>query len=72
LTNTTKLRELIKNSGLKKKYIAEKLGITTYGLQKKIDNKSEFKSTEIVTLCKLLHINSLSEKEEIFFVLKVD
>ena len=34
MTNTKLLLELINSSGLKKKYIAEKLSITAYGLQK--------------------------------------
>ena len=67
MTNTALLNQLIKESGLKKKYIAEQLGITGYGLQKKIENLSEFKSSEISIMCDLLNINSLKQKETIFF-----
>ena len=67
MTDTTKLRMLIEESGLKYKYIAERLGITTYGLQKKIENKTQFKATEMKILCEILNINSLKKKEDIFF-----
>lgn len=72
MTDTNKLRSIIKSSGLKQMYIAEKLGITSYGLKLKIDNKTEFKSTEISILCKILNIGTLKEKEEIFFAKEVD
>lgn len=72
MTNTNKLKNIIENSGLKRKYIAEQLGITYYSLQRKIENKKEFKSTEIAILCKVLNITSLKEKEDIFFAKSVD
>lgn len=72
MTNTEKLEAAIEHSGLKKKFIAQELEITTYGLQKKIKNNSEFKQTEISRLCKLLNIKTLKEKEEIFFAQAVD
>lgn len=67
MTNTKTLKELIVQSGLKCIYIAEQLGISRYSLQKKIENKSEFKVSEVNALCNLLKINSLEQKEEIFF-----
>ena len=72
MTDTKKLLRIIEESGLKKGFIAQKLGITTYGLQKKIENHNQFKATEIKILCKILNINSLKRKEEIFFAEKVD
>lgn len=72
MTNSKKLRELIKNKGFKLKFIAEKLGLSAYGFQMKVENRSEFKTGEIAILCKLLNINSLKEKEEIFFAIKDD
>lgn len=72
MTNTKLLNDKIKASGLKKKYIADQLGITYYALQLKIENKNEFKSREILIMCKLLNITSLKEKEEYFFAKKVD
>lgn len=68
MTDTTKLREMIRERGLKLKFIAEKLGITTYGLKLKIENEHEFKPSEIVIMCDILDIKSLKVKEEIFFV----
>lgn len=67
MTNTKMLREIIKNRGIKLKYIAECLEISTYGLQLKIENKKEFKASEINKICTILNITSLKEKEEIFF-----
>jgi hypothetical protein len=72
VTNTELLNQLIEESGLKKKYIAEQLGITGYGLQRKIENQSEFKSSEISILCNVLNITSLKQKEAIFFANQVD
>lgn len=67
MTNTDKLVQIIEESGLKKGFIASKLGLTTYGLQKKIENKTQFKAEEIKKMCIILNISSLKEKEEIFF-----
>ena len=67
MTDTEMLKELISNSGMKYLYIAEQLGITRYSLQKKIENKNEFKASEVNRLCELLRINSLEKKEAIFF-----
>lgn len=72
MTNTKLLNEKILESGLKKKFIAEKLGLSTYGLQRKIENRSEFKASEISILCDLLDIRTAAEKERIFFASKVD
>ncbi len=67
LTNTELLRDKIKESGLKQGYIADKLNLSRFGLLKKINNESEFKAGEIQTLCEILQIKSLMEKEKIFF-----
>lgn len=73
MTNTDKLRKLIKKKGLKYGYIAEKLGISAYALQKKIDNITEFKTSEVQTMCEILGISDdLGLKEELFFVIQVD
>ena len=61
------LKKKIAESGYKKKYIANQLGLTYAGLQKKVNNNSTFTSTEIAALCKLLKVGSLKEKEAIFF-----
>ena len=67
MTNTVALKELIRKKGLKMKYVAEYLGLSAYGFQLKVENKQEFKTSEVSALCELLEINSLAEKEEIFF-----
>ena len=68
MTNTNMLRELIQKKGLKYMYIATSLGISTYCLQQKIDNKTEFKASEVQELCNILGItDNLELKEEIFF-----
>ena len=68
MTNTELLEKKIDESGFKKSYIAKRIGLkSTYALSKKIRNENEFKATEINRLCELLKINSLEEKELIFF-----
>lgn len=72
MTNTNALRELIGKKGMKMKYVAEYLGLSAYGFQLKVENRQEFKTSEVAALCDLLSINSLEEKESIFFVPKDD
>lgn len=72
MTDTKELLRLIKNSGLKKKFIALKLNLTVYGFQKKVENITQFKAEEIKILCEILGITSLKEKERIFFADNVD
>lgn len=72
MTDTGKLKEYIEKSGLKQAYIAEMLGLSSYGFARKRDNLSEFTATEIDTLCKLLHINSLKERFSVFFAKDVE
>ena len=68
MTNTKLLEEKIDASGYKKSYIAKAIGLkSAFGLAKKIRNENEFKATEINALCKLLNIDTLEEKERIFF-----
>ena len=71
MTNTVELLKLIEDSGLKKGYIASELGLTTYGFQKKVEDRTQFKAEEIKILCEILNIKSLRKKEEIFFAEKV-
>lgn len=65
MTDTIKLKTLIKESGLKYDYIAERLGLTYQGLKNKIENVREFKASEIMLLCDILDISA--RKDEIFF-----
>lgn len=66
MTNTSALRDAVKRSGFKYRFIAEKLGISSYTLQKKIDNETEFKASEIVELSALLSLTE-AERSAIFF-----
>ena len=67
MTNTELLNEKIRISGLKKSYLAEKLGLTRSGFWNYVNNKSQFKADHIKILCDELNITSLKEKESIFF-----
>ena len=72
MTDSKELRRLIEEKGFKLKYVAERLGLSSYRLSLKIDNKQEFKTSEVSALCELLEIKSLEQKEKIFFNLKDD
>lgn len=67
MTNTDLLNKRMDESGLKRSKIAETLGISREFMWLKIHNKYEFKASEIKTLCALLNIKSLRERERIFF-----
>ena len=71
MTDTVKLRELISKSGLKLGYIANQLGISRFALSNKIQNRTEFRVSEIVTMCEILCID-YDSREQIFFAHKVD
>lgn len=70
MTDSRALKELIKSKGLKLKYVAEYLGLSSYGFSKKLNNEQEFKTSEVAALCELLEIKDLEEKEAIFFRIK--
>ena len=72
MTNSEKLLKIISEKGLKLKFIADKLELSSYGLSLKINNKNEFKTSEVATLCEILDITSLKDKESIFFAHKDD
>ena len=67
MTNTQYLDEVIKKSGKKIGYLADKCNVSRPTFQAKRENRSEFTGTEIQFLCDELGINSLVEKEKIFF-----
>ena len=71
LVDTKLLEKIIKESGLKKKRIAELLNLSPYSLSKKIRNENEFLLSEIACLCSILHL-SPEMRERIFFTLCVD
>ena len=61
-----KLKTKIHNSGLKKKSIAAKLGITEMSLIRKLRGDTEFKVSETIILGELLNLTN-DEKCDIFF-----
>lgn len=66
MTNTSLLEQYIANSGYKRGFLAEKLGLSRFTLAQKINNKSEFKANEIDMLCTLLNIDT-ETRMNIFF-----
>jgi hypothetical protein len=69
VTDIKLLKNAIKKSGYRLRYIAEQLGISYQGLCNKINGIYDFKADEILVLCNLLHI-SMQEKEVIFLLRK--
>lgn len=66
MTDTKELRRRIEEKGLKYGYIAKQIGISRYSLQKKIDNDSEFRVSEVDSISLILGL-TLAEKDAIFF-----
>lgn len=66
MTDSFALRSAVEKSGLKYGRIASEMGISSYTLQKKVDNKTEFKASEIVKLAALLSLSD-AERSAIFF-----
>lgn len=66
MTDTSLLRKAISESGLKFSFIAEQLGLSRFGLMKKIDGDNEFKASEIAKLCDILNIDN-KKRDRIFF-----
>lgn len=67
MTNTALLNMAIRKSGLKKSYLADKIGLSPAGFCNCLNNRAEFKASQINILCDLLGIKTLEEKEKIFF-----
>lgn len=67
MVDTAMLRKIIKESGLKLFYIAERLDISAYSFTRKIENRSEFTASEIDKLCDVLNITDVNERFAIFF-----
>lgn len=67
MTNGKLLEEKIQQSGLKKGFIAEKIGVTPNTLTALINNNAEFKASQIVAMCQVLNIQDDAEIKAIFF-----
>ena len=66
MTNTKLLEDAIERSGLKKGYIAERLGVSRGGLTNLCNNRAEFKASQIQVLCDLLKLTD-EQRNAIFF-----
>lgn len=66
MTDTNLLEQAIKKKGLKKCYIAERLGISRSSLINLIRNRAEFKASQIQTLSDLLELTE-DQRNAIFF-----
>lgn len=66
MTDSHALRKWISDHGYKLKYVAEKLGLTPFGLMKKIDNTTQFKVSEIAAFVSELGMTT-AERDAIFF-----
>ena len=66
MVDTQHLEMLIKQSGKKKAYLADKCKITRQSLTSKINNRSEFTIFQMNTLCAELGITDLAEKDKTF------
>lgn len=67
MTDSEKLKKAIGDSGYMIHWIMRQMGIKSYStLRDKIDNKQEFKASEIAKLCEILHLNT-DQMNGIFF-----
>lgn len=71
MTHSAKLKGKIVESGLNQTWIAEQLGITLATFNYKVNNKTEFKASEIKKLAEILHLTT-DEVNENFFADKVE
>ena len=68
MVNTELLNELIDASGLKREYIAQRIGISRQALYSKILGETQFTIKEVAILSEVLGIKRLSDRDRIFFI----
>lgn len=68
MTATNELRSLMAKKGYTQGYVASRLGISSQSFSYKLNNKVEFKASEIEALCTLLNIK---DKDAIFFAQEI-
>lgn len=66
MTNTRMLNDKIHQSGLKKQYIAEKIGVSRSTFYSQLKGEAEFKGSQIIALANLIGLTS-AERNAIFF-----
>ena len=71
MTDSLELDIAIKRAGIKRKDVADALGLTLTGFFNKLHNKTEFKLSEISAICSLLCLSS-QQRDKIFFAANVD
>lgn len=71
MTDTNLLRKKIEESGIKLSFIAEKLGMTRQGFDKKLKDNSDFKAYQMFILVDILHLTK-KEAAAIFYAQNVD
>lgn len=71
LTNTNELKAFYSKQGFTLERLAEHIGLSRTTMSYKINNKIEFKSSEILAIQKVLKMTN-EEREAIFFGIKVD
>ncbi len=67
MTNRKLLEDKIMQKGLKKSYLAKQIGVSRSTFCALLQNKSEFRASQIATLCKLLDIKDDETMKAIFF-----
>lgn len=67
MADTQYLEKLIKESGKKKSYLADRIGCSRQYFRMKCNNEAEFTVNEANILCEELNVTKLTEKEKIFF-----
>ena len=72
MVDTLLLDNYIKQSGKSKTYLADKCGISIQSFRLKRINESVFNTDQVEVLCTELNINTLRDKERIFFAKNVD
>ena len=70
MTNKELLDQWINKSGKKKKYLAEKVGLSYAGFRNCCINKAEFTTSQVNILCDELGITRLTDKEAVFYARK--
>lgn len=72
MTDTERLKEAIEKSGLKISCIMEQMGIKSYTtMRDKVENRQEFKASEIAKLCEILHLDA-DQMNGIFFAIDAE
>lgn len=67
MTNIKLLEERIQKSGLKKGYLAKQIGVSRGTFRSLLANKSEFKTSQVEALCRILDIKDDKTVKAIFF-----